>query len=713
MISYTNTFKGEKMENKRGMEITKGNIDKIFQKGRSIEIPFFQRSYVWEKESLERFLDDMKFTNDNKQEYFMGAIILKDEPTASTELSKKTLIDGQQRLSTIMLFFKVVCETKKREDLFKEKFYNANEDIILIHNHNDLKVFEAIVNGELTDDIREDYKNNNILKCYDFFKKEEKELKDIEIEELLNNLYFAVIDLKVDEDEQQIFDTINSLGVSLTTAELLKNELFSGQKEDLYGRTWKKTFESDEDIKKFWDEKITSGRQYRVNIDFLLQSYLLIESGAKEKYMTLKSLFNNYKDFLKEGFKDQESFVERLVECAKVYKKNIDSSLLNEAIDKKSAIERLNIVIFGAGITTVVPYILYILETVNDDKEQQKMFSLLENYLIRRLVCKETTKNYNNLFASFIRNKIDSLEKLVEKLYSIDSIDRFPDDKSLKEGFEKNKLYNQQAKTILYLIENSIREDKESTALHPFSGYSLEHIMPKKWRNKWDRGLSDEQERDRDQLLLTLGNLTIITSKLNSSIVDGDWNTKKQGGKNKGGLEKFGKGIKIFDDVLGLDVWDEEEIKKRSDDLCDKAINIWEYKKELSEKYKVKTEPKITYTIDDHTYLSDGEMSELFETLRRRIKNIDTSVSESFTKLYVAYKVDNNFVCIVPIKSQLKLRLGLDAIDISDPKLPCRDISKVGSWGTGNTEVIISSTEQLDDAMELIKQSFENNSTED
>jgi hypothetical protein len=102
--------------------------------------------------------------------------------------------------------------------------------------------------------------------------------------------------------------------------------------------------------------------------------------------------------------------------------------------------------------------------------------------------------------------------------------------------------------------------------------------MPKKWRNNWG-SLSDDLSEIRDRKLLTLGNLTIITQSLNSSVSNDDWATKKTGkpvGKKfQGGLNEFANGIEIFSDYLRKDVWDEEVIQDRADFLSKKALEVW------------------------------------------------------------------------------------------------------------------------------------------
>ena len=99
-------------------------------------------------------------------------------------------------------------------------------------------------------------------------------------------------------------------------------------------------------------------------------------------------------------------------------------------------------------------------------------------------------------------------------------------------------------------------------------------------------------------------------------------------------------------------------------------------------------------------------MRALFEELRKRILNLDSSVKEEILKLYIAYKATTNFVDIVPLKSKLALSLNMKFDEINDPKGICRDVAGKSRWGNGDAEVGISKFEELDYAMFLIKQAF-------
>ena len=152
-----------------------------------------------------------------------------------------------------------------------------------------------------------------------------------------------------------------------------------------------------------------------------------------------------------------------------------------------------------------------------------------------------------------------------------------PLDEEVEKGFFESELTNKYATTVLYMIESKIRnKEKHATALLGIKKYSLEHLMPKNWRPNWnvDRELVDDKQRDH--VLLTLGNLAIIRQSLNASIRDSNWETKKNGKGNRGGLIKYGDGIETLNTYLALDVWNETTIHARAGNLAEVANSIWQ-----------------------------------------------------------------------------------------------------------------------------------------
>ena len=157
--------------------------------------------------------------------------------------------------------------------------------------------------------------------------------------------------------------------------------------------------------------------------------------------------------------------------------------------------------------------------------------------------------------------------------------------------------------------------------------------------------------------------------------------------------------------------WNDEAILERSEELASKVANIWRYPSLSDEKlalYKKEEESKADqeYTLDDHTYLQ-GESLLLFEQIRERILDLDSSVSEVIRKLYIAYKNTTNFVDIVAYKTELGLILNMDYDQIEDPKGLCRDITGLGKWGNGNVEFRLTTIDDIESAMNLIRQSYE------
>lgn len=132
---------------------------------------------------------------------------------------------------------------------------------------------------------------------------------------------------------------------------------------------------------------------------------------------------------------------------------------------------------------------------------------------------------------------------------------------------------NTRAHGILYMLESKLRNHrKHATALLGYKSYSLEHLMPKNWRVKWGAA---EDEDTRDHKILTLGNLAIITSSLNSSIRDAKWSDKLNGRGNKKGLKTYASGLVTMEDVLPSMSWAEDNIADRADWIADKVIDCW------------------------------------------------------------------------------------------------------------------------------------------
>ncbi len=566
------------------MDAGKATISGVFNGSRLLEIPFYQRAYVWGEEQWERFLGDMEFVTASKRPYFLGSIILKQASSGNTwsEVSEvRTVIDGQQRLTTMVIFFKALCAKNGTNNLFERDFVLETGDVALRHGKYDRQDFEKVVSATSCEPLEG---SSAIVLAYNYF------LKNIDPEKvdrntIKSNVQFVCIDLTEGEDEQQIFDTINSLGVRLTTAELLKNYFFNRENEQAFKECWEDVFEPTAEKREYWEQEIVTGRIKRTLVDLFFDAFLQILVQDKRRgvttedklfYSRTSNLFQSYKDFIgRYCNRDKDEILSSMKAYAKVFESTFDPSCCDADIPSAPGVERLNVLIFGLKNSTLIPYVLYVRKNAESSSEESKIYALLESYIVRRMLVQATTKNYNRLFTSLILNEVKDAEALRKALEANDEATTYmPGDAEVRAAFEESCLYNLQSKGVLYLLESAIRPGMSSTALLGFNQYTLEHMMPKKWRNKWG-ALDDEAATRRDRKLLTLGNLAIITHSLNASIRDADWPTKKQGKGYKDGLALCAAGLATMAGALEKESWNEGDIADRAEWLADKALEVW------------------------------------------------------------------------------------------------------------------------------------------
>lgn len=571
------------------MDAHKAIITNIFNNSTLIEVPFFQRAYVWKEDLWSRMIEDMEFIVKTNKPHFFGSIILKEgrRPNPGENFTDcRTIVDGQQRLTTFLLFMKVLCLKLGQPTTFDCQFRIMGQSIALRHGRNDIEAFELVMNSTSASKIENPAPQSRIIEAYNYFVDHIDENK-LNIMTVMMNAQFVRIDLNADEDEQQIFNTINSLGVNLTTSELLKNYFFSRNTINEYEAKWAAVFEKDDDAKSYWDTEIETGRMKRAVIDIFFDSFFQlfiqdkqynISNDDKIMYARVDSLAQSYQHFIDHYCNGDKSVIlNQMKDYAICFRSTFKPDTCSTSIPSTSSIERLNIVIFGLKTSTLIPYTLYIAKNVYNEDERNAMYGILESYIMRRMVVHALTKNYNNLFTALIHNEVLDANTLVAKLRSgNDATTYIPTDEELLDGFQKSKLTNLQTRGILYLIESHIRPANSATMLLGFDGYSLEHLMPKKWRNNWPACASDDLAKQRDSKLLTLGNLAIIPQALNASIRDSDWVTKKSGkGINKPGLEACAKGLITLNTVLLESEWSEQCIDIRANWLFKIAKELW------------------------------------------------------------------------------------------------------------------------------------------
>lgn len=568
-------------------------------------IPFFQRSYVWKIdnwselwENIIEEYEEMVINNNPTSEHFIGTIIIKQMLSSQVGATEYELIDGQQRMTTISLLLKAFHDATLEDSAktwiskfltFEDSY--GNEKIRIKHSKADSGYFKSIIQDKSNNERL--WKNFKGLKLEELEKKLENEnrvvggyiyyrhkietdcnLEDVRkyINVVIEKLPVIHMALNADDDVQQIFDTINSLGVRLTTAELLKNYLFSEKElKDYYEVYWQSVFEADEDAIDFWNQEKTSGRIRRTTVELFLYSYLVIKKEANVK---LDTLFKEFKYFLKDKTLEEKiAFAKDINDYAKVYEEMPDGENLAEiSFDQHE--KRFFHVIREFDVNTIFPLILMIYKEVTNLDERIKILKVLESYISRRTICKLTTKNYNNLFISILsevkKMEIITAENLLAKLNSYSDVtNKFPSDAEFKEGFQNRYLINKYSREVLYCIAlYELNHAYVDNRRLNFSGFSVEHMMPKNWNKNWKTLPDGITKEVRSGKLLTLGNLTLIQGKLNSSLRDSSWSKKRAKLKDYSTLKQT-------TDYLTIENWTESEIDKRTENLFKIAEQIW------------------------------------------------------------------------------------------------------------------------------------------
>lgn len=554
-------------------------------------VPFFQRAYVWDIDNWDILWDQINRIADKtqpnpKNEHFIGTLITKQRLSNAIGEVKLDLIDGQQRLTTFSLLLKAISQKASGSGTYSKLKEKTNELVVfenskgekflrIEHSRNDKDYFEAVMLDQDIDKLSN--QEHKVLRCYRHFLVKLDKHDDSQLDTLktiiLGNVPVISMLLSANDDEQEIFDTINSLGVRLTTGELLKNFIFSDVAvRPEFDKLWEPVFEEDEEQILFWNKQKTSGRVKRTNIEVLLYCYLIIQ---KKSAVELEKLFNEYKTWLNsKSTKEKLAFLKELKEYAGIYFEFPEGTALNEIAYSQEQ-ERFFHIIEHLEITTVYPLILYIYKHVPDKKARIQMLGILESYLVRRNVCRLTTKNYNNLFIQIIGKLADLKGVTVVNLKSIlatfiEDTNRFPSDTEFEDAFSSQALSNANAREILYCISLfQIHDPKDDIKKLSSSSYSTEHMMPQKWTTHWSKsGMSDFAKHARDKKIKTLGNLTLVTGSLNSSMRNAAWTNKKKALKEHSRL-------KITTDYIVNSTWDESKIDARAKDLAALALKIW------------------------------------------------------------------------------------------------------------------------------------------
>lgn len=613
-------------------------IQEVFVDGRTLEVPFYQRGYVWKKDQWERFFEDVidgfkkKMENPDSQiNNFLGSIILQKKQLYSE--SEWEVIDGQQRLITICLFYKALYLLINNNAAFDSIFRNRpNRDRVrlmkLSPNHNDKKVFDAVMEAIELDSIEtQDATSENIINGLDYFRKRLSTLRDgldpehpfddCSLEDLeersMEIIKLVQIEVEVNEDAQIIFEAINSLGQRLTTAELLKNYLYSKSDQSDYNK-WKSIFESTN--REYWHEDNTQGRTTEILIEIFLHRFLLVLVHHVEykhmftqnqlKYFRKKDgLYSKYKDVIdilsariSEFGKLQ--FADMIVEYAQKYMQAFPKDILNEALVSDDSLRRLAFYMTATDSWTMTPYILYLLANVQDQTELDRIFAHLETYLVRRIVCPSKNNNYSDLFSeNLIGQNVNTAQAFLD--YVCNQKERgsllIPSDDKIRTDIQTHSLTAKEANILLYLLESKINTDFISLDRNTLEELIPVYLMPtdKKVLNLTDWPLANGYDEERREVLnKTLGNVVLLEKKKYKK----SYTNKKWSEKSAYILNNYAKD---FTTAIGNGTakWDDLDIETRNASLAELIIKAWPIDDTVDATTNATIDTTVDTTIDD------------------------------------------------------------------------------------------------------------------
>lgn len=718
------------------MKATEANLLKFLKKSPQFVIPIYQRNYSWTAAQCRQlWLDLMRAGRDEKVlAHFIGSIVYI-ERGLSTVTSQESLlvIDGQQRLTTSTLLIAALAKHFESEglsellDAFSYKklfnYYLLNPDeegerhFKLILSETDKETLLAIL--QKTPIPAE--ASSRITENYALFQELIFQHKN-ELEAICQGLAkLVIVDVSLDrthDNPQMVFESMNSTGLELSQADLIRNFILMGLEHKLQTELYKT----------YWRpmEKAFGQAAYVVHFDAFMRHYLTAKTGEIPNVREVYTAFKNFARGLKGGTRD-------LVTDIHAYATYYCAMALG--VEKDEALKQAFHDLRELKVDVAYPFLLDVYRDYQQGRlgsdEVLNIVRLVESYVFRRAICAIPTNSMNKTFASMSRTlkKDRYLESVQAAFLMLPSYRRFPSDVEFQRDIQTKDLYNFRSRGYwLRRIENRGRKERVQV-----ESYTIEHILPqnKALSKEWQAELGPEWERIQQTWLHTLGNLTL--TGYNSEYSDRSFAYKRDQVTDANGhaigfkssplrLNTLSMKLEVMDEESGQNVkksfsmgtiphWTENAIKARANRLAIEMEKVWaapELAADVLDAYRpAAAKVGQQYSIADHPHLATGQMRELYDALRKAVVALDPCVSEEFLKLYVAYKAETNFVDVVPQAKRLLLVLNLSIDDIEDPKGLCRDISNIGRWGNGDVEVGLSTVVELPYVVGLIRQSFD------
>ena len=541
-------------------------------------IPPYQRNYEWSTGTCRVFLSDIRKVSDSNikgdyAEHFFGSIVYVVEESGFGLPARLVLTDGQQRITTTMLFLMALRDTVPAEDYKAtiQKQYLENEraadgteyKIKLKQVETDWEAYKLLALGR---EVPDELKNTTVFQNYQFFCRELGSASEEEIRDLLEKglAKFSIISIRLEPDRnpwenpQEIFESMNSLGKPLSLADLVRNYLLMGKTSSdqtkLYDQFWLTL------------EKRLPGRLSEFVRDWMQADQHKSFKVAREN--NYKELYSTFKDLV--AGRDIEQLFQSFLDFSRPYAQACGVEKTGQkTIDQ--VLGDLHVI----GVGPAFSYLAEILEAwaakAFSDEDVVSVLTALRTYLLRRRIVQLAAAE--NKFFPALGSRISDLaraqdvtEEAFHQLSSQEYALRLPNDDEMKSRLETINFYNlgvsrSYPRLLLSLVEERLTKSRPTW---DDSNLQLEHIMPQTLSPAWREALGETAEENHRDYVNNIGNITLI--RHNQELGNKPFETKKVAYADKSGLQV------AHNWVLDRDVWDVEAIKRRADRLISLLI---------------------------------------------------------------------------------------------------------------------------------------------
>ena len=539
-------------------------------------IPVYQRNYDWTVGQCKQLLDDILEVGYSKKmnAHFIGSIVyIHDDAYTTSRIKELTIIDGQQRLTTLTLIYLALYRLARQikdEGLVNEisetylinKFATEEEKLKLRPTENNDRALKFLLRSDETEEFNDFSK---LIANFDYFKERISEDIYTTVLKGLSKLMFVEVSLERGKDDpQRIFESLNSTGLKLEQGDLIRNYILMGlnpkDQNKIYQSYW-------EIIEKLAKDDISNESK----VSDFIRDYLTLEN---------RSIPNKGKVYLEFKAKYPTSTLEELEANLLAIKSLVKhyNKLLNpkNEIDKeiRLQLEHIN----RLEINVVYPFLMKVYDdffnSLIDKATFIKVLDLIQSYCWRRFIVGLPTSSLNKIFMSFYK-EIDSSNYLfsVQKaLLKLPGTSRFPRNKELIDSLKIKDVYNIKSKNRTYFLEKLENfENREPVMIDGNTDITIEHIFPQNPDPKWKIELGTEDYNYiKENYLNTIGNLTL------------SGNNGKLG--NRPFLDKRDLADAGYKDsrlwlnkyLTIIDKWDKAEIERRFDFIAERVLKIWD-----------------------------------------------------------------------------------------------------------------------------------------